>query len=89
MSVEVTLFSSSTYMTQTEKFGYFMTGQGCHFHILIVYSFELCGLNVWLSRMLTDHKDKLIKVKCIICTLQLYKMGLPSKKVQLFGICWM
>ena len=55
-------------MKKIEKFSYFIIGQGCYFLILIVNSSEVCAVNVWLTRMVTEHKDKIIKIEFILCT---------------------
>jgi len=55
---EVTPYSSSVSVKQTEKFSYCIIGQGCYFLILFVNNSEVCAVNVWLTCMVTERKDK-------------------------------
>jgi hypothetical protein len=44
-----------------EQFSYCIIGQG-YFLILFVNSSEVCIVNVWLTCMVIEHKDKIIKI---------------------------
>ena len=75
---EVTPYSSSVSVEQTEKFSYCIAGQG-YFFIHFVNSSEVCAVNVWLTCMVTEHKDKIIRINSFFAIFSCTKQGLLAR----------
>ena len=74
----MTPYSSVVSVEQTEKFSYCVIGQG-YFLILFVNSSEVCAVNVWLTCMVTEHKDKIIKINSFFAIFSCTKQDLVAR----------
>jgi hypothetical protein len=76
---EVTLYNSSVSVEQTGNFRYCIIGQGCCFPILFLNSSEVCAVNMWLPCMVTERKDKIVKINSFFAVFSYTKQGLLAR----------
>jgi len=60
------------------QFSYCIIGQG-YFLLIFVNSSEVCAVNVWLTCMVTEYKDKIIKINPFFAIFSCTKRGLLAR----------